>query len=259
MPRRNFSVVIPENSDELLTLAERILQKFYQDNSIARIPQTWMDQLQQLIYTARSENDRSKELERRREKLIEERDLILGSNGNQSTYTNGTVRYFVIAARDILLAHYRGNERALGDWGYEVNSPKGVVQVIIPRGPEKIIALAKLIIQKHYNDGGNSLLQSLNWDLLNTRLYEAEQKTQEAQAVNREKEKATQQRNIALGLDKGQNTKTVNTIRYIVRAVRDLLLGIYRGSEQTLGDWGFEVNMSAGKEEKPPTPDEPEE
>ncbi len=246
MPRRNFSVVVPDNPDKLLTLAELILKKYYQDNTAARLPSAWMDQLQQLVNTARFENNRTKELERRREKLNEERNLILGSDSRQSSYTTGTVKYFIIAARDILLAHYRGNERALGDWGYTVNSPKGAVQVIIPRGSEQIIALAKLILQKHYSDGPNSLLQSLNWDLLNTRLSEAEQKAQEAQAVNREKEKATQLRNIALGLDKGQNTKTTNTIKYIVRAVRDLLLGMYRGSEQMLGDWGFEVNFSAG-------------
>lgn len=245
MARRNFSVVVPDNPEKLLTLAELILQKYYQDNINGLLPSAWMDQLQQLVTIASTENDRSKELERRREKLIEERDLILGSNDKKSTYLNSTMKYFLVAARDVLLAHFRGNERALGDWGYEVNSPKNAVQVIIPRNAEKIITLAKLIMQKHYNDGGNSVLQSLNLDIVNTRLYEAEQKLQEAQAANREKEKATQLRNIALGLDKGQNTKTGNTIKYIVRAVRDLLLGVYRGSEQMLGDWGFEVNFNS--------------
>lgn len=254
MARRNFSVVVPDNPDKLLTLAELILQKYYQDNSNGLLPSIWMDQLQPLVSIARTEHDRSKELERRREKLIEERDLILGSNDKQSTYLNSTVKYFIVAARDVLLAHFRGNERSLGDWGYIVNSPKGAVQVLIPRGAEKIIALAKLVMQKHYNDGPNSLLNHLNWDLLNTRLLEAEQKNQEAQAVNREKEKATQLRNIALGLDKTQNTKTANTVKYIVRAVRDLLLGIHRGSEQMLGDWGFEVNFNTVSDSTTTTP-----
>jgi hypothetical protein len=244
MSRHSFRVVVPTNTEKLLLLSENILQKNAQDGTLSPIPTALTDQLQQLLFAARAEHNRRNDLDRQKEKHNEDRDLILGVNKTQTAHSPGTVRYMVTAARDILLGHYRGKERTLGDWGFVVNSPKGAVQVIIPRRAEPLITLAKLLMQKHQSDGSNSLLKNLDWNTLNMRLYEAEQKFQEAQALSREKEKATQTRNIALGTDKGQSSKTPNTVQYIVRAVRDLLLGNFRGREQELGAWGFEVNFN---------------
>lgn len=254
MAKHSFRVPMPTKTDKLLLLGENILQKHYQDGSSSPLPPHLMDSLQQLVSIARTEHDRQNELNRQKEKLYEARDLLLGIHESQGSYVKGTVLYIVTAARDILLGHYRGNERVLGDWGYTINSPKGKAQILIPRQADKLMQLAKFLIQKHYQDGSNSLLQSLDWTNLESRLYEAEQKQKEAQAVSREKEKATQLRNIALGMDKGQTTKTANTVHYIVRAVRDLLLGIHRGSEQMLGDWGFEVNFSTVSDSTTTTP-----
>lgn len=252
MSRNYFSVVIPTNADKLLSLADKILQKHYQDGTASKINETLAQALQQKQDIARVENVRQGELDRLKEKLNEERTLLLGWHDTQNAYTEGTVRSIVTAARDILMGNYRGNERILGDWGFVVNSPKGKVQVIIPKNADELIALAKKVIEKHYMDGGASLLNDLPWDVLNNRLYEAEMKLEEARKANRDKEKATQTRNIALGIDKGQSSKTPNTVKYIVKSVRDLLLGTFRGREQELGDWGFEVNRntSSAAEEK---------
>jgi len=40
------------------------------------------------------------------------------------------------------------------------------------------------------------------------------------------------------------------------RAARDVLLGLHKGNEQKLGDWGFEVDTSARPASKttPPSP-----
>lgn len=247
MSKRYFKVVIPTNADRLFALTNRILQKHQQDGATSKLSPTLADQLQTQLNTARTENERRNELDRQKEKLNEERNLILGLHDTQNSFTEGTVRYFLAAARDILLGQYRGNERVLGDWGYVVNSPKGAVQVIIPRRTEPLVALAKSVLQKHYNDGANSLLSSLNLDNLQQRLYEAEQKLNEAGQTSRDKEKATQTRNIALGIDRGQNSKTPNTVAYMVRSVRDVLLGSFRGREQELGAWGFEVNASVSE------------
>ncbi|MDX1940742.1 MAG: hypothetical protein SFU99_09340 [Saprospiraceae bacterium] len=244
MSRNYFSVVIPTNADKLLSLADKNLQKHYQDGNASKISQALAQQLQEKLDTARTENNRRNELDRLKERLNEERNLLLGLHDSQNTYSEGTVRSIITAARDILLGQYRGNERMLGDWGFVVNSPKGKIQVIIPKNADELIALAKKVMEKHYMDGGASLLQDLAWDVLNNRLYEAEMKLEEARKANRDKEKATQMRNIALGIDKGQTSKTPNTVQYIVRAIRDVLLGTFRGREQELGDWGFEVNRS---------------
>ncbi len=243
MPRRNFSIIVSNNADQLIALARRILQKYQQDGSVSTIPPTLLEQLQNKLDTAQTEHARLQELNRRREKLTEERNLLLGLHNSQNTFTEGTPLYAVTASRDILLGQYRGNERQLGDWGYTVNSPKGKVQVVIPRTADELINLTKSVMQKHYNDGNSSLLNSLSWDGVSNKLYEAEMKLEEARQINRDKEKATQARNIALGIDHGQSSKTPNTVKYIVRVVRDVLLGVYRGKEQILGDWGFEVNQ----------------
>lgn len=252
MARRNFSIVVPRNPELLIALADKILQKHYQDGTLSKINAATAQQLQDKLNAARTENTRQNELNRLKEKLNEERSLLLGLHDTQNAYSEGTVLYIITAARDILLGQYRGNERVLGDWGYTVNSPKGAVQVIIPRNANELIALAKKVMEKHYLDGGASLLKDLPLDVLNNKLYEAETKQEEARKANRDKEKATQMRNIALGLDQGQTSKTPNTVKYIVKSVRDLLLGTFRGREQELGDWGFEVNRntSSAAEEK---------
>lgn len=250
MGRKYIRVVIPENADQLFALVDKILQKHYQDGTASLLSSVLCEQLQTQLDIARNEHNRRNELERKKEKYNEERNLILGLHENQNSSTPGTVRYFVTATRDILLGQYRGNERQLGDWGFTVNSPKGAVQIIIPTNADQLIALAKKVMQKHYEDGASSPLNSLDWNVLNTRLYEAEMKLEEGRKLSRDKETATQARNLALGIEKGQNSKTPNTVQYLVKSVRDTLLGIFRGREQELGNWGFEVNTSAN----PPTP-----
>ena len=59
-------------------------------------------------------------------------------------------------------------------------------------------------------------------------------------------ETATQNCDHAIGAD----YTTPGTINYYLTAVRDLLSGIYKGSEQRLGDWGFEVDQSVSAEAK---------
>lgn len=246
MSRRYFRVAIPTNADKLLSLANSILQKHQQDGKNSLIAPPLANQLQSLWQGANTAQAQRHGLERKKEKLNEERNLLLGLDRSQNNYTPGTVLSIVTAARDILLGHFRGAERQLGDWGYTVNSPKGKVQVIIPRKVDELVTLANQVLQKHESDGNESLLSSLDWKTLKSKLKEAEAKLDEARQINRDKEKTTQARNIALGIERGQTSKTPNTVKYIVRSVRDVLLGIYRGREQELGDWGFEVNMSEG-------------
>ncbi|MDX1943679.1 MAG: hypothetical protein SFU99_24140 [Saprospiraceae bacterium] len=245
MKTRTFSVIVPDNPDLLLALATRIWKKHQQDGVNSILPPALMALFQIKLDIARAENTRCKDLDRLKEKLIEERNLLLGLHRNQNAYSEGTVRYFVTAVRDILLGHYRGSERMLGNWGYTVNTPKKSVRILIPTGPNPLIQLAKNILQKHDNDGANSLLHHLDLEALRMKLAEAEKKQEDAAKAMRDKENATQTRNLALGIERGQTSKTPNTVKYIVKSIRDLLLGYCRGREQELGDWGFEVNTRA--------------
>ncbi|MCF8461511.1 MAG: hypothetical protein K9G46_12365 [Flavobacteriales bacterium] len=49
-----------------------------------------------------------------------------------------------------------------------------------------------------------------------------------------------------LGKKKDQNSTTEVTVLNFVTRSRDMLLGKYKGKEQHLGDFGFEVNQSSG-------------
>lgn len=259
MNRRYLKVVISNNPDLLIALGDKILQKHYQDGPDSVIPATLSEQIQIKLDVARAMHERRHELERQKEKCNEERRQLLGLSDVKNSYSDNTVRYFVIAARDILLGQYRGNARTLGDWGFTVNSPKGVARVLIPNKADPMIKLAKAIMQKHYSDGESSPLKALDWEQFSTILSEAEQKLEEGRRLDREKEIATQARNIALGLDKGQNSQTPKNLKYLIKSVRDVLLGIYRGRERELGNWGFEVHDGTGSPNSKTDPPAPEE
>jgi hypothetical protein len=71
-------------------------------------------------------------LRRDAEVATENCDLAIGDNGNPLT-----VEYNVRSARDILAGLNKGNERKLGDWGFEVDSAAqgGTPATPTPTGP----------------------------------------------------------------------------------------------------------------------------
>ncbi|MCC6726691.1 MAG: hypothetical protein IT258_19475 [Saprospiraceae bacterium] len=258
MARRNYEVVIPRQPDDMNKLGKNIIAKHTADGASSPIPATTASLLTDKLTEADNQFTLQKELDRNREQLTEDRNLILGIHPSQTTVTAGTVLFHLTSIRDFLLGHFRGAERNLGQWGFTVNSPKGVVQVEIPRNPDKLTKLVADILKKHDADKEASLLKVFDMAALKTLNDDAAKKRSDAEAANRNKEKATQARNLALGTAKGQTTKTPGTVAYLVRSVRDILLGIYRGQEQKLGDWGFEVNFNTtsggGSTPTPPPP-----
>jgi len=82
-------------------------------------------------------------------------------------------------------------------------------------------------------------------------LADAKAKRDEAKELHKQAEKLNEEANLALGIGKSQNSKTSNTVLSILTASRDTLLGIYRGQEEALNDWGFNVT-SGGNSKKTP-------
>ena len=254
MARSQFKVVIPGQPDPLNTLGTDILTKHTTDGATSPIPAAMATQLQTKLDEADEKYTLQKELDGFKEKYNEERNLRLGLHPTQSSTTVGTVLFYVTSIRDFLLGQYRGSERKLGDWGFVVNSPKNAVKIVIPRNPEKLIKLAQAILEKHTDDGAGSILSGFDMAAFETLTEEADTRNGQAAKANRDKEKATQARNLALGTAKGQNRKTVGTATYIICSIRDILLGSYRGQEQRLGDWGFTVNFNTTPPPTPPPP-----
>jgi len=110
---------IPGNPDKLIQLAQKIQAKHTAD--AAASPLNGMPGIAtagDLITRADDQNKLSLTLASQAEKATEARDNALGSD----TTTEGTVKFFVTAARDVLLALNKGREHALGDWGFDVTS-----------------------------------------------------------------------------------------------------------------------------------------
>jgi hypothetical protein len=115
-----------------------------------------------------------------------------------------------------------------------------MARVVIPKNPDELIALAKNIVAKHTADGAGSPLGGLNMADMGTKTTTADTQHSTATQLYRNAETAMQNRNLALGTENA----TQGTVAYYARSVRDVLLGLYKGNEQRLGDWGFRVDHS---------------
>lgn len=117
-------------------------------------------------------------------------------------------------------------------------------RIKIPKNADDLIKLAENISAKHTADGANSPLAKLNMTDLAAKATTAKTNHTSAQALQKQAEKATENRNVALGTKKGQKSSTPGTVLFYVTSVRDMLLGLNKGNEQALGDYGFVVDKS---------------
>jgi len=126
-----------------------------------------------------------------------------------------------------------------------------MARVNIPKNPDELIKLAQSIGAKHKDDGTGSPLVKLDMTDMDAKTTTADTQNQNATKLYRDAETSTQNRDLALGSDNAVK----GTVAYYVRSVRDVLLGLYKGNEQKLGDWGFDVDQSTKSATTPaPTP-----
>ena len=120
MANNTFRVDIPTNAAALIKLAKAL--KAQDDKLGATSPlkaiKNWAD-FSPLIDTADTQHSLSEDLARQAETATEHRDKALGQTGQ---LRENTVRFFLTAGRDLLLGVNKGNEHALGDFGFEVDS-----------------------------------------------------------------------------------------------------------------------------------------
>ena len=245
MAKQTIKVIIPTDAAGMTELARLCIKKHTTDGANSVLPNSIMQTMQSLYDTASVKNQEQTVLKKNAETATEDRNLVLGTNEKQNRYTANTALFYVTSIRDYLLGFYRGNERKLGTYGFVVNSPKGDVKVDIPKNADELTTLANTIVKAHNNSMPNSVIPATLIDPLTVLVAQAATLVEKAAQLSRDGEAATQSRNLLLGVSKGQNSKTPNTIRFCLSSVRDMLLGLYRGQEQRLGDWGFEVNSSA--------------
>ena len=114
-----------------------------------------------------------------------------------------------------------------------------MARVVISKSPDKLLALAKRVLDKHTADGASSPLNSLrdfSWAEHATKVAAAEALHIQAKELERQVEQLYQNRDALLA-----------PVEQTVRSSARLLNGIYKKSPKTLGEWGFEVNDTPTK------------
>jgi hypothetical protein len=241
MPNPNFRVTIPTNPQQLNGLGKRINAKHVADGAGSVLTPLDMADFSSKVTLSKTKDTLAKQLNRDKEKAFEERDNALGINMGLPE----TVDFYVKSSRDVLLGFNKGKEHKLGDHGFNVNSSSGFVSVEIPTDAPGLIELADKIIAKHVLDGAASPLAGLDMADFTAKNTEAASKDALGKQLNRDKEKATGERDLALGIGRGQKVDTPGTVKFYATSARDALLGYNKGREFNLGDWGFDVQFSS--------------
>jgi len=122
---------------------------------------------------------------------------------------------------------------------------KTSIKVEIPENkPDKLTALGDSVIAKSKELGVASPLNNLDMETFEKNLTEGKAKRAEAKRLHDQAEALNQQANLNLGIDNAQNVNTSGTVYSTLASARDILLGIYKGQEKRLTEWGFSVVIS---------------
>ena len=122
-----------------------------------------------------------------------------------------------------------------------------MARVNIPSNVEKLILLSQAILAKHVALGAASPLSGLKITDWTANTATADTQNKKAVQLRRDAETATQNRDNAIS----DNTDPLG-VEFNVKSARDILMALYKGSEQKLGDWGFDVDTSARPSGPPP-------
>ena len=119
---------------------------------------------------------------------------------------------------------------------------KTTIKVEIPvHKPDVLISTGKEVLKKHAELGDKSPLNGLDMETFERNLNSAIDKRTQAKKLHDQAELLNQQAGLSLGTDSTQNTKTAGTVYSTITSARDILLGLYKGQEKKLSEWGFEV------------------
>ena len=144
------------------------------------------------------------------------------------------------STRDVLLGCFANNPRRLADWGFNTmaaansNSNSRKVRVEIPRNATDFLNLCAAVYAKHLADGSTSvlnLIQDYPWSVAGSLIADTIQLNIDSARLSRESEKSYEARDILL-----------KNFDAAIKGTRTFLLGLYKKTPKTLGDWGFIVN-----------------
>ena len=110
--------------------------------------------------------------------------------------------------------------------------------------PDELITTGEGLLKKHIELGEKSPLNGLDMVLYEKNLNDAKARRAEAKKLHDQAELLNQQAGLNLGTDTTQNSKTTGTVYSTITSARGILLGLYKGQEKKLSEWGFDVVIS---------------
>lgn len=125
------------------------------------------------------------------------------------------------------------------------------VKVTVPISkPDEFTKLLKNIVKQHAKEGSKSPLKSqknINMTTFKASAIKAEDLRDKAEKLRHESEKLMEQSRTLYGFAKGQTISTPGTLYNMVDDIKDTLLLAYKGNEEGLGEWGFDVSVGSAK------------
>lgn len=250
MAKRAVKVKIPRTDpNEIITLCEEIYQKHTDDGANSPLTPIDMADFNQKTIDAKSKLIDAKKWHGQGETATMEAERVLGIGKGQNVDNPGTVYSITQSAKNLLLVVHKANPENLNDWGFNVvvtqTGGRRNVRVDIPRSsPEDLAALAKSIEDKHVADGANSPLNVLDMTTFSTKLSEAKTNIALSDKLHGDAEAKNQEARVIIGIEENQSTTTEGTLVFVLTQIRDFLLVKYKGIEENLNAWGFEVVVS---------------
>jgi len=120
-----LKIELPSAELEAILLGEAILTQHKKMGNNSILSNYDMKLFTDLVTSSRDLFDKIADLQAKITDLVQEKRHLLGSEDNQDSRTEGTLKCELAAIRDILQGFYRGKERKLEAWGYTTVIHKG--------------------------------------------------------------------------------------------------------------------------------------
>lgn len=128
------------------------------------------------------------------------------------------------------------------------------IRIELPTGsPDDMVILAEDILAHHTELGSAAELDPARVAEMAAKAAAAKDKRKRAADFAAKAETLNLEAATLLGLAPGQDSQTEGTVLFQVSLFRDTLLPLHRGSEQALGEYGYDITLGTAKTPGPRT------
>lgn len=171
---------------------------------------------------------------------------LMGFAEGQTIETEGTLYFTLDAIRLTLIAHHDGEEEKLQQYGFNIvigeTRGRRTVRASIPtKKPDDFLTLCKEITKKHEALAAASPLHHMDMASFKTKTTDAFNFLAQARSKHGTAEGETQTAYRIIGMGKGQNLRSEGTLYNLIARMKNNLLASYKGNEELLEEWGFNV------------------